>query len=218
MIEHGGVWLPDGEQHMLEWMTTCNERVRGVLTYQYRKLARALELTHGRDCVVDVGAHCGLWSMHLAHEFASVIAFEPVKAHVDCLMRNCTGVRNVQVYECALGNEKGFVSMHHNPSSSGDTYPMPDARTGGTPLLRYDDMNIGSKVDLVKLDCEGYELFALQGMQAMLERDRPTVVVEQKPHRAVKYGLSETQAVTWLESLGARLVCRMSGDYFVSWA
>lgn len=216
MIERGGVWLPDGEQHLVEWMAKRNQRVRGVLTYQYSKLERALSLTHGRDCAIDVGAHCGLWSMHLGHEFGAVHAFEPVKDHVDCLMRNCSGLMNIHIHEHALGEKPGYVAMHTDATSSGDTYPLPGGE-GNIRVMAYDDLAIGCKPNLVKLDCEGYELFALRGMRKMLESCKPVVVVEQKPGKATKYGLNDTDAIPFLESLGANVVAVQSGDYFCAW-
>ena len=217
MFEHGGVWLPDGEAHLGQWMDTRNERdADGRLTYQHHKLQRALELTPLRGCAVDVGAHVGLWSMYLGQLFQTVHAFEPILEHVDCFMCNCAGLTPIQLHEYALGNRKHRVQMHTEPTSSGDSYPLANS-TGNTSVEVYDDIGIDSVVDLVKLDCEGYELFALEGMEQMLLRDHPTVVVEQKPGKAQKYGLRQTQAVDYLETLGARVVCAMSGDYFLAW-
>jgi len=70
-------------------------------------------------------------------------------------------------------------------------------------------------VDLIKLDCEGYELFALQGAEGTIKQYRPTIIVEQKPGRAQKFGLEQTQAVTYLEGLGYRVVQVISGDYIM---
>lgn len=217
MIECGGVYLPDGETHLVEWMEKRNERTAGKLTYQRHKQLAALRLTSARGCMVDVGAHCGLWAMWMGQEFATVLAFEPMPEHVDCLRRNCAGLDSIQVYEFALGEKRGRTTMRTDPSSSGDTYPDPAAQDGQTVVMRFDDLTVGKRVDLVKLDCEGYELFALRGMREMLERDHPAVVVEQKRNRATKFGIGERDAVTFLEGLGATLVKEMAGDFFLRW-
>lgn len=202
---------------MVEWMTERNEKVGGKLTYQRRKQLAALELTDRRGCMVDVGAHCGLWAMHLAREFRAYLAFEPVTEHVRCLEKNCKGIPGLYVYEMALGAENGRTEMYTNPESSGDSYPRPGVRDGNTIVRRYDDLTIDTKVDLVKLDCEGYELFVLQGMREMLERDKPAVVVEQKTRMAAKFHLQPQDAVRYLEGLGATCVREMAGDFFLTW-
>lgn len=217
MIQHGGVYLPDGEQHMVEWMTRRNEQVDGKLTYQYHKQRRALDLTKGRGLMVDVGAHCGLWTMWMAREFDTILAFEPVHEHVDCLMHNCAGMNNVQIHQFALGEQDGRTAMYVNPESSGDAYPRPGVREGETIVRRFDGLNVTARVDLVKVDCEGYELFVLKGMREMLERDHPTVVVEQKRNMAGKFGLEPGEAVRFLEAMGATLALEMAGDFFLRW-
>lgn len=217
MIQCGGVYLPDGEKHMVEWMTHRNEVVQGKLTYQWHKQVAALGLTDGRGCMVDVGAHVGLWAMWMAQQFDRVFAFEPMPAHVDCLRENCAGLGNVSIYEMALGSRDGRTRMRTNEESTGDTYPEPKAKDGDTILRRYDSLGIERTVDLVKVDCEGYELFVLQGMEEMLKRDKPAVVVEQKRNMAGKYGLRPGEGVRYLESLGATLAREMAGDFFLRW-
>lgn len=208
----GGIWLPDGEVHLVEWMTKMNRVVDGKLTYQYHKLEAALEHVKQWRCAVDVGAHCGMWSMHLAQRFDVLHAFEPVPAHRDCWARNMEG-RGGLLYPCALGETEGKVAIRTAADSSGDSWVDGD---GEIPLRRLDDFTLAD-VDFIKLDCEGYELFALRGGEEMLKRCQPCVIVEQKPGRAQKFGLGETDAVRYLEGLGARLRKVIAGDFILSW-
>jgi FkbM family methyltransferase len=222
MIQIGGVFLPDGEKHLVEWMKTKNQVVDGKLAYQYHKLEAALAHVRNWRNAIDVGAHCGLWSMHLAKRFDVLHAFEPVAAHRACwhanmdLEKEAGRIRGEAVlYDCALGEKDGSVRMETAPTSSGDT------RIGGEgdiPLRRLDDVLANcSDVDFIKLDCEGYELFALRGGEQLLKRCRPCVIVEQKPGRGQRFGLAETGAVEYLQGLGAKLRREMSGDFILSW-
>jgi hypothetical protein len=43
------------------------------------------------------------------------------------------------------------------------------------------------------------------------------VIVEQKPGHAQKYGFGETQAVDYLQSLGAVLKAKKAGDFILGW-
>jgi len=222
MKQIGGVWLPDGEMHLVDWMQKMNRAVDGKLTYQYHKLDAALGYVKAWRGAVDVGAHCGLWSMHLVKRFRTVHAFEPVAAHRECWQRNveppiydALEQRGAYLHSCALGEKDGSVSIHTSPDSSGDSWVE---GAGAIPMRRLDDaLPVGFVVDFIKLDCEGYELLALRGGEEMLKRCRPAVIVEQKPGRAQKFGLPETGAVDYLQGLGAKLRREMSGDYLMSW-
>lgn len=217
MKQHQGVWFPDHEQHLLDWMTKNGEIVDGRGTYQIKKLRAAIAHCRSFRRAVDVGAHIGLWSMQLAKRFQWVAAFEPVAAHRECLYANIPGAEgdgnsNVSVYQCALGDHEGTVQIETLPSSSGDSRVALDA-PGEIPLHMLDQFQLRD-VDFIKLDCEGYELFALKGGAQTIARDLPVICVEQKPGRAQRFGLPELGAVEWLtKQFGYKCVEKLSGDY-----
>jgi FkbM family methyltransferase len=208
----GGVYLPAHETHLVDWMKKMNQVVDGKLTYQLDKRREALKWVKNFRAAVDVGAHCGLWSADLAKLFGTLHAFEPVELHRACWQLNVVA-DNVLLYPCALGETDGKVSIHTANTSSGDSWVKGD---GDIPLRRLDSFDL-QDIDFIKLDCEGYELFALRGGEEMLKRCHPCVIVEQKKGRAQKFGLDEIGAVTYLQGLGAKLRAERSGDYILSW-
>lgn len=234
MFQHQRIWLPDGEKHMVEWMNKSGEIVDGRGTYQIKKLRAAMFHVKQFRSAIDIGAHVGFWSMHLARHFKVVHAFEPVQAHRDCWMKNLhphldatdcdawdsvdNGITiqngNAILYPCALGAALGSVTMFTPPGSSGGTYI---AGFGDIQMHRLDDFDLVD-VDFIKLDCEGYEFAALQGAQDTLERCRPCVIVEQKQHiMQQNFGTSGTPAVDFLTRLGAKVRQELSGDYILTW-
>lgn len=234
MKKFGGVWLPDNEEHLLGWMQKKNQVVDGKLTYQIDKQNLAYGHCKQFRHAIDIGAHCGLWSMHMAKRFGEVTAFEPVEAHRECFRANIGGQwgricrddvlgeppletsldhQNVYLHHCALGDKESEVSMHTGPSSTGDTWVKGE---GDIPLRRLDDiLPNADNVDFIKLDCEGYELYALRGGEELIKRCKPVICVEQKPGRAEKFGLGQTDAVTYLQSLGYTVAAHKSGDYIM---
>lgn len=222
MIEfkEGGWWLPDGETHLVQWMRKMRQKTHGRLGYQLHKFDAALRETEGRGLAIDVGGHVGLWSWPLAHAFAGVVAFEPMAAHRDCYERNLEPLRNWRLYGCALGAADGKVRVATQVagSSGGSGVVAPGDRDGEeVPLRRLDDFHLAG-VDLIKIDCEGYELFVLQGAVETLLRNRPTVIVEQKPEAggAARYGIAVDAAVTFLQHLGMKRRAAIQGDYVLS--
>jgi FkbM family methyltransferase len=169
---------------------------------------------------IDVGAHCGLWSMHLVKRFQLVHAFEPVAAHRECFRAN---VAEREDRTCVLdlsprarrarGHASRSIRRRRAPATPGST-----ARAISR-CKRLDDFRSRrfADVDFIKLDCEGYELFALRGGEELLKRCRPCVIVEQKPGRAQKVRPAGDGAVDYLQSLGAKLRREMSGDFIMSW-
>lgn len=211
MKDVNGIWLPDHEEHLLVY---ADRGPHGKWEYQTFKLEAALPYLKQARTAIDVGAHCGLWSKELVRLFRHVHAFEPVEEHRACYVRN---VRqdNYTLHPCAVGNQEGTVAIYTTPSSSGMSW-VDAGREGDIPLKRLDDFGIDD-VDFIKLDCEGYELFALQGAEQMLRRHRPVVIVEQKRGHGGKFGLTDTAAVDYLLGLGATLHEEMLGDYILSW-
>ena len=221
MFEHKGIWMPDGEQHMLAYMEK-SPLIGGKGSYQFEKIYLAMKLVRGFRTAVDVGGHIGLWSMHLARRFQHVIAFEPVDTHRECFVRNATG-SNIRLIPAALGArncvESGIsrqvaITPSRQQGHSGNTR-IDLSQAGDVPLQTLDQYQL-QDVDFIKVDTEGFELFVLQGARETLHRCKPALIVEQKPDNAQHYGLREQQAVEWLLSEGWLLRQIWVGDFFFS--
>lgn len=218
-----GIWMPDGEVHMIPFLEDEAMMVDGKGTYQIKKLLETLRWCGNKRVAVDIGAHVGTWAMHLAKSFHAVWAFEPMPEHRECFVKNCAHLGNIMLIPTALGDKKARAVLSSNRESSGDTWILPgrgvalaQGREEVQIMVERLDSFPFDVIDLIKVDCEGYELYALQGAEALIVKHRPTVIVEQKPGRAEKYGLPRTQAVDYLRSLGMVLRSVMSGDYILS--
>lgn len=216
-------YFPDHEEHLQEWMGTVGDRhplPPGRLLYQGAKYRAALKYTTDRRRAIDIGAHVGLWSYQMMHDFIKVEAFEPMPDHAACWEKNVgrkTFFRNL--YPVALGADQRTVHIRtRTPNSSGDTGVEPDGEGVKVDQRTLDSFNFES-VDLIKIDCEGYELFVCHGAEQTLLRCKPVVIVEQKPETGgpERYGIGETDAVTYLESLGAVKREGIQGDYIMVW-
>jgi len=217
----GGWWLPDCEEHLQDWMLKMHQKAPGGrLGYQLHKYEKAKSFVKQFKTAVDIGGHVGLWSWPMAHDFEKVIAFEPVAAHRECWEQNMSGMDNAEVYPFAVGEQHGeAVVRQRTPDSSGDTGVElnPTDEEERVQMISLDDMNLES-VDFIKLDCEGFEVFALKGAKETILRCRPVICVEQKPETGMeaKYGIGTTDGVEYLESLGMKRKGALQGDYFLA--
>lgn len=215
MIQHQGVYLPDGETHLVEWMTKAGEIVDGKGTYQIKKLRAALEQCKQFRTAVDVGAHCGLWSMQLVKRFQLVHAFEPVEDHRACYKKNLglsdggvEGMYQAVLHACALGDHEDKIKITTAPTSSGDS--RVDG-SGDIPMHTLDSFAL-QDVDFIKIDTEGYELYVVKGAEETIKRCRPVIIVEQKGHGMKFFGFRKEEAAELLESWGYKRIINLSGD------
>lgn len=224
MIDYHGIKLPDGETHVIGWMDAMQQSVGGKPAYQLHKYEAAMLHVRNRRTAVDVGANVGLWTRPMIRDFEHVVAFEPVPAYAECWYANvldeATDARKTAIlYRLALGRTTGRVGLHRpNDASNGDTFIArpgdPHNAAQDVQMVTLDSLMLDN-VDLIKIDCEGYELHVLEGARATLERCRPTVIVEQKPGKGSSRGLGDLDAVTYLQRLGAHVCKELSGDFIM---
>jgi len=219
-----GWYLPKQERHLQGWMQRVNKQVHGRLTYQYRKYQACFPyIRPTRNIAIDVGAHVGLWSFYIAKDFKKVLCFEPIKLHRDCWHKNVLA-GNALLYGVAVGekNKKKVLVLNRTADSSGDTGIdlTRDSKGQGVSMIKLDNCPIpDGSIDFIKIDCEGYELFVLQGAEELLKKHKPCVIVEQKPETGgyKKYGIKQLAAVEYLQSLGAVKKRGIQGDYILCW-
>jgi FkbM family methyltransferase len=141
------------------------------------------------DLVVDGGAHIGFFTLLSSGRVGAtgrVIAFEPSGPTAEVLEKNVrlNGRTNVTIVQAGLSDKTGTgVLAQASASETGQATlrPISDAVSSrAVDLAALDDVLAGKqqRVALVKLDVEGAELRALQGMKRVLARDRPHVIVE----------------------------------------
>ena len=141
------------------------------------------------DCVVDVGAHVGLWSMSLLEcvKTARVIAFEPAPDIFKQLKKRLCGFSNVQVFNIAVGSHKGNVKFNIK-NDSGQLNSIlelnaetKDYFTGASDTLTQVDVCMDTldnlladqkEISLLKIDVQGYEEEVLKGAVSILKKTR----------------------------------------------
>lgn len=207
-----GIWLPDADEHFERMMERVDMLIYGgkaVGTYQFHKLADALDMTRGRRVAVDAGAHVGFWSMWLAKDFARVHAFEPVPEHAECFRMNVTQ-GDVTLHEVALGARAGKVAMQRVHENSGKAHAIAGSEV---EVITLDSLGLRD-VDLIKIDVEGFEHRVLAGARDTIERCKPVIVVEDNQHQDDE---NESKAVRLLRSMGMRCVKQIGRDFFFKW-
>jgi FkbM family methyltransferase len=139
---------------------------------------------------VDVGANVGLFALPAARcvgPGGRVVAVEPFGDNVQLL---CWAVarnafQNVDVLPFAASDRRGVIAIVTRQSTT-NTYTPPDHEirpgTPCAPMAPLDELLAGlARIDVVKIDVEGYEPAVLAGFERLLARHRPTLLVEFGP-------------------------------------
>lgn len=209
-----GIWLPDTDTHM-ETHLVAGPMVDGKGTYQYRKYAKAKEHVSRFGHAVDIGAQVGLWSRVMALDFQRITAFEPLPLHIDCFERNVTSA-NVTLHRTALADRECDLTFATSPDVTGNTHV---AVTGETPSATVHARTLDSfrvtDIDFLKIDVEGFEYAILKGGEETIRREKPVIIIEQKPRNAERYGKHQHEALELLKSWGGKDLWVMSGDHLV---
>lgn len=178
--------------------------------------SRLLEsiLTQG-DVFVDIGAHAGYFSIlasSLVGEKGAVLAFEPAPAMQELFRENVAlnEQSNILLFPYAASDKSGeavfFVSMTHAGSSSlrsPDTNATVEIKVRTVLVDQCLGPDVKERVKLVKVDVEGAELLALEGMRDLLSRDNgPDVMCEVTDRFLQNFGGSEHLLLRWMRERG----------------
>ncbi|MBK6743683.1 MAG: FkbM family methyltransferase [Hydrogenophilales bacterium] len=176
-IVHG--WhLPDYDTHFEAYFEALHQAGKPC-EYQQQQREAALAFVKKQRVAVDIGCHVGLWSRPLAAIFQQVVGFEPLALFHQCYKLNAPTAR-LEPY--ALGDSDDVVDIVLPNNNTGMAHVVPDSEgSGSLRMYRLDDFQLVN-VDLIKIDCEGYEYPILLGASDTINSSRPVVVVEQKPH------------------------------------
>lgn len=156
----------------------------------------ALKYVRSLGVAVQAGGAYGIWPLRLAALFGVVYTFEPDHYNFSCLAWNTRDCSNVVRMQAALGCGPELVGVVRDPSeanNAGAGY-VQEGR-GGVPTVQLDHLGLHA-CDLLCLDVEGHELYALQGARQTVIEYRPVVMLEAKQLPHMRLGAED--AVRWL--------------------
>ncbi|MGZ2413076.1 FkbM family methyltransferase [Sphingomonas sp. F9_3S_D5_B_2] len=136
-------------------------------------------VVHSNAVVWDVGANIGVYSLHFADwvgPCGHVHSFEPARANAERLRAAVSSRANIDVLQLGLSNEDKFAGFHENEHPNGATFTVarPGKEANCLVELATGDALVSQALcavpNVIKIDIEGHELEALQGMQQTLRR------------------------------------------------
>jgi FkbM family methyltransferase len=148
------------------------------------------------DVVYDLGANIGYFTIMLSRlvgDAGKVYAFEPMPDNVETLRHNLAlnKIANVEVFERAVASAAGTAELILSPWSAAHSLNLDGASKQNNrgeedgvlvvETVALDDLVGTGEIrapDFVKLDVEGAEVLALEGIRATMTSHRPLLMCE----------------------------------------
>jgi len=172
------------------------------------------------DIVLDCGANFGYNAVLMGKRLNNqglLIAFEPQRIIYQQLNGNLilNNIFNTITYQIALGDgtqsQTTMRPVNYEDSwvNIGDT----SIGEGGEEVSIYklDDFEL-DKVNFIKMDVQGYELFVLEGGQNLIKSSLPNLFIEIEPHQLIKFNITEAQLIDYIKSFGYRMF-KINNEY-----
>jgi FkbM family methyltransferase len=169
--------------------------------------------------LLDIGANIGLLTLNVLAETpaARIFACEPSPTSVATLAETLAVNRledRVTLVREAFSRENGVAefTVHEAWTSSADGFLHTGRMAGGTSVQvktrRVDDWWVEAgrpKLDVVKIDTEGSELWILQGAEMLLRECAPVLFLEISPLNLWVYPHTAQDVLRWLHAHRYRL-------------
>jgi FkbM family methyltransferase len=176
----------------------------------WKKLTQEI---HPGDTIVDVGAYIGVLTVVLARKAGitgRVLAFEPHPKTAALFKQNLklNGVSGqVEFFDLAIGQDSRSLLLADKGSIS---RIIPTTAAGSSDCLNVKSGSLDGilgnrKIDIIKIDVEGYEANVLYGAANLLRRKEGSprfILIECHPHLWKESGVSSKDMVVFLQDAG----------------
>ena len=168
-------------------------KLRNNGSYGLDEIARINELISAQSNVLVVGAHIGSLVIPIAKNCNKVVGIEANPNNFNLLKTNLhlNKSQNVTIHNIAASSKQETIKFQMNVVNSGGSKRLPK---NNEYMYRYDNPEVievqahsldeyldENNFDLVLIDIEGSEYFAMQGMEKILSNCN-TLIVEFLPH------------------------------------
>jgi FkbM family methyltransferase len=151
--------------------------------------------------LIDIGANIGQHSLLLAPYCKNVYSFEPIPAVYNQFKESIAlnNYQNIHLFNTAVGNKKetqpfNYVTNHAGTSSFVER-DNPNPNIISVQIDTLENRLSDVKMDVIKLDVEGYESVVILGNKEKILKDRPVIFMEYNPVWVEKEGSYKTDEV-----------------------
>jgi FkbM family methyltransferase len=167
----------------------------------------------------DIGANYGYYCLKFSAYASHVYAFEPTSRTSDILLKNIrrNNLENITVHKLGLSDKQSSMEINLYSSSGHNSLFLRDLPRDDpvklvgqevVSLVPLDDLIQDKKLnppDLIKIDIEGGELYALRGARETIKKYQPALIIEYSESTFKDAGYSKSDLLAEL----------MGSDYII---
>lgn len=190
------------------------ERQRIILEGSQEVFSQVKKYYRG-NWIIDVGSNTGEFIDCALHCFpeASILAFEPVKPYFDFAVERFRNKRNVFIENHGLSDRDEETTIFVAKHNIGWNTMVQEKVDGDNKSNRQkvscfsfdhylDFTGLDIKIDVVKIDTEGFEYKVLKGMKRFLRDQKPAIICEIGWGVGHPHWKEELEAFEYLYSIG----------------
>lgn len=139
--------------------------------------------------LLDIGSNIGQHSLLLSPYCKEVHSFEPIKSVYDQFNESIriNRFQNIHTYNIAVSDKKesksfNFVKNHAGTSSFVEREAQNEVEKITVHTDTLANILIDKKIDVIKIDVEGFEAVAIMGNKDFILKNRPVIFLEYNPN------------------------------------
>ena len=198
MLKKIAARLPESWQYELKRIHHRRQIKKGVFLTSEPEYKILQDFIKPGDWVVDIGANIGYYTKRfseLVGPQGRVISFEPIPATFSLLAANVQLFhnKNVTLINAAVSEKLDLAGMSIPSFSTGlkNYYEAHISTTKNRELsilmFSLDSIFDTKNISLIKIDTEGHEEFVLAGMNNLLKKHLPILIIETHSKKIIKY-------------------------------
>src|SRR5579872_1601174 len=182
LIPKGAIFpILQGKLQGRKWIVGSSNHGCWLGSYEYRKRLLFEKTVAEGDCVFDIGANVGFYTLlasALVGRRGHVFAFEPEPSNIAYLKKHVkiNGVQNVRIIEAAVSDHDG--QGHFERGIENTEGKLSDSGALVVNCVDLDRMISDAGLyppNVIKIDVEGGELEVLRGSTQLLAAHHPTI-------------------------------------------
>ena len=160
--------------------------------------------------ILDIGANIGYYTTIFSKLAGNgfINAFEPDVQNLKYSKKNCelNQCKNVKLHNIAIGNCNSRQKLYLSNINHGDhrSYPTDNYRDFLEINMVSVDHYLESEpnIDFIKMDIQGFEMSALEGMKNTLLKFKPILLLEIWPEALIKNKTDPKYMIDFIRNLG----------------
>jgi len=137
------------------------------------------------DIGANIGSHCLQFNKHFPN--LNIWAFEIHPTNFELLKENTLSYNKIYCFNVGVGSCNNIVHYNNGPQDNSGGVAICHNGENVNLVVALDSFMIPQPVKFIKIDIEGHELSAFEGMKDLILKDKPLIWLEDFNGRATKF-------------------------------